>query len=237
MQVNVLYFSLIRDRAGTRSEVLELPQGTSVADLKRKLVELHPNLERSLQVSVVAVNREFAFDEDELHAGDDVAVFPPVSGGGAADDQTLVHIIEDEIIPEEWTRPLVRAHIGAVCAFTGYVRATTGGGALPQTEQLTYEVYLPMAEAKMRQIAVEIRTRWPEVAGISIVQRVGTFVPGTMTVLVACSAGHRNTGVFEAANYGIDRLKQIVPIWKREVGPEGEIWIEGDYIPGRDDCA
>ncbi len=69
------------------------------------------------------------------------------------------------------------------------------------------------------------------VQGIVIIQRIGHLEAGTPTVAIACSAGHRDTGVFEAARYGIDRLKQIVPVWKKEVGPEGEEWIEGEYFP------
>ena len=88
-----------------------------------------------------------------------------------------------------------------------------------------------MAEAKMKQVAGEIRARWPSVEGIAIVQRVGRLYPRTPTVLIVCTAAHRDTGVFEAARYGIDRLKEIVPVWKKEVGPDGEEWIEGDFIP------
>jgi molybdopterin synthase catalytic subunit len=88
-----------------------------------------------------------------------------------------------------------------------------------------------MAESKMRQVAEEIRARWPAVQGIAIVQRIGRLEPGTPTVLIACSAAHRDTGVFEAARYGIDRLKEIVPVWKKEVGPGGEQWVEGEYHP------
>jgi molybdopterin synthase catalytic subunit len=88
-----------------------------------------------------------------------------------------------------------------------------------------------MAEEKMRQVAIEIRQLWPDVEGIAIVQRIGHLVQGTPTVLIACSASHRDTGVFEATHYGIDRLKEIVPIWKKEVGPKGEAWVEGEYLP------
>jgi len=104
-----------------------------------------------------------------------------------------------------------------------------------ETVYLEYEAYQPMAELKMRQVAEEIRSRWPAVEGIAIVQRIGKLNPGTATVLIACSAAHRDTGVFEAARYGIDRLKEIVPIWKREISPSGQEWIEGHYIPGRQD--
>lgn len=88
-----------------------------------------------------------------------------------------------------------------------------------------------MAEEKMMQVAEEIRSRWPTVEGIAIVQRVGRLYPRTPTVLIACTAAHRDTGVFDAARYGIDRLKEIVPVWKKEVSPSGEIWVEGDYFP------
>jgi molybdopterin synthase catalytic subunit len=101
--------------------------------------------------------------------------------------------------------------------------------------RLEYEAYKPMAEAKMAQVADEIRARWPSVEGIVVVQRIGPLDPGTPTVLIACSAAHRDTGVFEAARYGIDRLKEIVPVWKKEIGPAGEVWIEGHYTPGQGD--
>jgi len=92
-----------------------------------------------------------------------------------------------------------------------------------------------MAEAKMAQVAAEIRQRWPVVQGIAIVQRIGRLEAGAPTVLIACTAAHRDTGVFEAARYGIDRLKEIVPVWKKELMPGGEEWIEGGYPPQRGD--
>jgi len=126
---------------------------------------------------------------------------------------------------------------GAACVFTGMVRGVTSRGDAHATSYLEYEAYVPMAEAKMKQVAEEIREKWPAVEGIAVVQRIGKLDPGTPTVLIACSAAHRDTGVFEAARYGIDRLKEIVPIWKKEVGPGGEEWVEGDYKPGEQDKA
>ena len=90
-------------------------------------------------------------------------------------------------------------------------RGETKRGDPHETVYLEYEAYVPMAEAKMKQVADEIRERWPTVEGIAIIQRVGKLYPKTPTVLIACTAAHRDTGVFEAARYGIDRLKEIVP--------------------------
>ena len=92
-----------------------------------------------------------------------------------------------------------------------------------------------MALAKMRQVAAEIREQWPKVQGIAIAQRLGLLEVGQNTVLIACSSAHRDDGCFEAARYGIDRLKEIVPVWKKEISPDGESWIEGDYHPSPED--
>lgn len=127
---------------------------------------------------------------------------------------------------------LTQSDVGAVITFTGSVRGETSRDGLPsQTLHLEYEAYAVMAEEKMAQISAEIWERWPLVKGIAIVQRIGTLQVGDMTTLVACAAGHRDQGAFEAARYGIDRLKQIVPVWKKEVGADSSIWIEGDYRP------
>jgi len=148
-----------------------------------------------------------------------------------SDRPTIFAITEDELNLNDLLAQITLPTTGAACFFTGMVRAETSRGEPHQTAYLEYEAYVPMAEAKMRQVADEIRARWPSVEGIAIVQRIGRLHPGTPTVLIACTAGHRDSGVFEAARYGIDRLKEIVPIWKKEVGPEGETWVEGKYTP------
>ncbi len=115
--------------------------------------------------------------------------------------------------------------------------ATSRPGHQKQTVRLEYEAYEPMALAKMKQVADEIRVKWPLVQGIAIAQRIGVLSVGQNTVLIACSSGHRDDGCFEAARYGIDRLKEIVPVWKKEIGAEGETWIEGNYTPTEVDRA
>jgi molybdopterin synthase catalytic subunit len=145
---------------------------------------------------------------------------------------TFYSITEDELDLDGLLASVTLESSGAAAIFTGMVRGTTERGEAHHTQYLEYEAYVPMAEAKMQQVAREIRSRWPSVQGIAIVQRIGRLYPKTPTVLIACTAAHRDTGVFEAARYGIDRLKEIVPIWKKEIGPDGGQWVEGDYIPG-----
>jgi MoaE-MoaD fusion protein len=144
---------------------------------------------------------------------------------------TVFSVTEDEIDLNDLLTRITLTSTGAAAIFTGMVRGATTRGDAHSTEYLEYEAYIPMAEAKMKQVADEIRTKWPVVEGIAIVQRIGKLYPKTPTVLIACSAAHRDTGVFEAARYGIDRLKEIVPIWKKEVSPNGQFWVEGEYIP------
>lgn len=144
---------------------------------------------------------------------------------------TFCSITGDELNLDALLASITLESTGAAAVFTGMVRGETSRGDAHQTLYLEYEAYIPMAEAKMQQVAAEIRNRWPSVQGIAIVQRIGRLYPKTPTVLIACTAAHRDTGVFEAARFGIDRLKEIVPVWKKEVGPGGEQWIEGDYVP------
>jgi len=149
-----------------------------------------------------------------------------------AEFPTNFSVTEDELDLNDLLESITLPSTGAACFFAGMVRAETQKEGLPpKTEYLEYEAYVPMAEAKMQQVADEIRERWPSVEGIAIVQRIGVLYPQTPTVLIACTAAHRDTGVFDAARYGIDRLKEIVPIWKKEVGTDGETWIEGEYTP------
>jgi len=146
---------------------------------------------------------------------------------------TIFSITEEEIDLNELLAKITLTSTGAAAIFTGMVRGETARGEAHQTDYLEYEAYIPMAEAKMKQVADEIRATWPVIEGIAIVQRIGKLFPKTPTVLIACTAAHRDTGVFEAARFGIDRLKEIVPIWKKEVSPDGQFWVEGDYIPKR----
>jgi molybdopterin synthase catalytic subunit len=226
--IDILYFATLRDLIGQRKEKLEIPEGSTIGDLKGRLGERGDRIAQALNVALFSINREFAFAEEMLQEGDEVGVFPPVSGGA---QPTILAVTEDILDLDQIVASITSETTGAVCAFTGIVRGKTTRTEPRETAYLEYEAYEAMAEAKLRQVSEEIRKEWPAVEGIAIVQRLGHLEPGTPTVLIACSAGHRDSGVFEAARYGIDRLKQIVPIWKKEVGPTGESWIEGEYRP------
>lgn len=155
-----------------------------------------------------------------------------MSNSNETEAPTIIRLMEGEFDLNEILTAITLPTTGAACFFSGMVRAHTSRGGERETEYLHYQAYDPMAERTMAQVAEEIRERYPAVQGIAIVHRVGKLYPETPTVLIACTAAHRDTGVFEAARYGIDRLKQIVTIWKKEVGPEGEEeWVMGDYYP------
>jgi len=240
-QVSVLFFASVKELTGVRKITLDVPEGSHVMDLKRRLQVLFPELERIIDSTIVSVNREFAFDEDAVPLESEVALFPPVSGGSDDGFPTIIAITCDELNLDELLSRIALPTSGAACTFTGVVRGSTDQRNHTQQESpretlsLEYEAYTPMAEAKMRQVAGEIRARFPAVQGIAMVQRVGHLKPGTPTVLISCTAAHRDNGVFEAARYGIDRLKEIVPIWKKEIGKDGETWIEGKYVPKRNE--
>ena len=230
-QIKVLFFATLKEHIGQRQLLLEVPEDADVRLVKDHLGTVYAPLQPLLETCIVSINREFALDEDRLPSGAEVAFFPPVSGGSAAEFPTIYRITEEALDLDELVAQITLPSTGAACVFTGMVRGVTWRGAAHETSYLEYEAYIPMAEAKMAQVAQEIRARWPIVEGIAIVQRIGRLDPGTPTVLIACSAAHRDTGVFEAARYGIDRLKEIVPVWKKEVSPQGEARVEGEYLP------
>ncbi len=239
MQISVLLFATLKDIAGQPRLTLTLPDdAATVADVRRALAAQIPGIERHLDSAIAAVNEEYAFPPDPVKAGDKVAFFPPVSGGdGQSDEQPEIFRLADApFSTDELVASITTPATGAVCVFSGMVRGETERGDDPhETQRLEYEAYAPMALAKMRQVAQEIREQYPLVQGIAIVQRVGVLEVGQNTIVIACSSGHRDQGCFEAARYGIDRLKEIVPVWKKEVRADGSAWVEGHYLPQPED--
>lgn len=235
MEVEIRLFASLKDRAGRDSVSVRVEEPATVGALTEALAENYPTLAPALPTALVSVNQDFAFPQTPVKPGDEVALFPPVSGGTAEDafpHPTFFAITEDELDVQAVTARLKQPDVGAIVFFQGAVRGETEREGLPsRTLYLEYEAYEEMARQKMAQVAREIWQQWPQVRGVAIVQRIGKLEVGDTTTFVACAAGHRDQGAFEAARYGIDRLKEIVPVWKKEVGQDRSIWVEGDYEP------
>jgi molybdopterin converting factor subunit 1 len=229
LKIRVLFFAHLRELTGVRQMDMEIVAGWTVAELKVELVKRYPPLEKAMDHLIAAVNQNFAPDETVIQENDEVAFFPPVSGG--SEGITFIQVTNMEIELEKIQRQITTETTGGICTFTGVVRRLSPDSKFTRTEKLEYEAFKPMAEKKMEEIVAEIRSRWEKVEGIAIVQRIGIINPGTPAVVVSCSGSHRDEGIFEAARYGIDRLKEVVPVWKKEIGPNGEEWIEGTYDP------
>ncbi len=239
MQVRILLFASLKERVGTNRVTLDIPPAATLAAVRAALANLYPAAEAHIGAAIGAVNQEYAENTTVLHDGDEIAFFPPVSGGsGSPVWPEIIRLTEEAIDHDAVVSAITTPATGAVCLFSGMVRGSTQKeGHLPEVAFLEYEAYEPMAVAKMKQVADEIRERWPLVQGIAIIQRIGRLRVRENTILIACSSGHRDEGCFEAARYGIDRLKEIVPVWKKEIGAEDEhkTWIEGEYYPSSAD--
>lgn len=236
MEIEIRLFATLKDRAQSDRIRVRLPADpTTVAALLDAVGADYPALAPALRSALVAVNRAFAGLDTPVSSADEVALFPPVSGGApdtAHPYPTYFAVTDAPLDIEAIHARLTGPEIGAVVSFTGFVRGRTQRDGLPpETLHLDYEAYESMAVEKMAQIAREIWARWPEVRGVALVQRLGRLGVGENTTFVACAGAHRDVGVFEAARYGIDRLKEIVPVWKKEVSADQSVWIEGDYRP------
>jgi molybdopterin synthase catalytic subunit len=232
LDFNIRLFATLKDRVGQDRIQLSVPTPATVNTLLAETAERYPQLAPALPTVLVSVNKAYASKETALQPGDEVALFPPVSGGEELPHPTFFAITEEEMDLNAIREVISGPDIGAVVTFSGSVRGETNRDGLPPaTLYLEYEAYEEMATVKMAQIAVEIWQQWPLVKGVAIVQRIGKLDIGQTTTIVACASAHRDQGAFEAARYGIDRLKQIVPVWKKEVGEDESLWIEGDYRP------
>ncbi|MFO7536660.1 MAG: molybdenum cofactor biosynthesis protein MoaE [Chloroflexota bacterium] len=212
MKIQVRLFASLKDKAGQPHIQLDWPQPGTVMDLKAAIAAGYPQLAPALPTALVAVNKAYAAEDTPVTAADEVAIFPPVSGGSHAwPHPTYFAITHDPLDLNAIHAALTEPDVGAIVSFTGHVRGQTARDGLPDsTLYLEYEAYEEMATQKMAQIAQEIWDKWPLVKGVAVVQRIGRLDVGDVTTFVACAAGHRDQGAFDAARYGIDRLKQIV---------------------------
>lgn len=233
----VKLFATLKDLAGLSECTLQLTDDATIETVREHLVHQIPALKIALASAIPAVNHEYVFEGHIIKSGDEIAFFPPVSGGSDIVNWPEIALLAEQPIDlNDLAAKVVTPATGAIALFSGYVRGETKTqNGIVATTRLEYEAYPPMAMTKMQQVIAEIRQKWPLVQGIAVVQRIGYLEVGQPTVLIACAAGHRDQGCFEAARYGIDRLKEIVPVWKKEFHMDGETWVEGKYHPKPED--
>lgn len=215
MRLRILYFAVFRERVGTDAEDLELSAG-NVRSAIDALGARHEAIARLRGRFRVAVNQEFVDDDHVLHDGDEVALIPPVAGGV---DRHVV--LTDQVLSlDRCVAAVSGPGIGGVVTFTGMVRLHSRGTTI---DHLEYEAYAPMAVKVMMQLCDEIEG---EVAGarIAVEHRVGNLAIGDTAVVIAAAAPHR-AEAFTACRAMIDRLKDRVPIWKKEISVDGAEWV------------
>jgi MoaE-MoaD fusion protein len=215
--VRVLYFAVVRERLQLDAESVALADGAAVDALLDVLAARHPALTALRAALKVAVDREFVGGDHRLTDGAEVALIPPVSGGAGAG---LFRVTDQPLVLDDAIRAVTTEEHGGVATFTGVVRSLSRGKRIVRLE---YEAYAPMAEAKLAEIARQIAAALPGVR-LAIVHRVGKLAVGEAAVVIAASAPHR-AQAFEACRAAIDRLKESVPIWKKEIAEDGEEWI------------
>ena len=229
INVGVRAFAALREALGFAEATVSVAPGTDIAGLMARLNELYPRANLGEQRYGVALNRSYAPMTAVLADGDEVALIPPVSGGAVNPDAAKLFEISDQPLSlDDVMRRIVAPDRGGVTLFAGTVRGVTqrAGEDEIATDYLEYEAYPAMAEEALARIAAEVQARWPSVSAVSIVHRVGRLAVGDVAVVIAVAASHRQD-TFDACHYTIDRVKQIAPIWKKEVGPDGSFWVEG----------
>jgi molybdopterin synthase catalytic subunit len=211
----VRYFAVARERAGCTEEELELAAGTTVAALLEQLATRHASLRPVLPHLRVAVNQDFVTLDSNVPDGAEVALIPPVAGGNG-----LFLVLDTPLSLDAVVKAVSADGQGGVVTFSGAVRNATRGRAVLRLE---YEAYAPMAEKKLAEIGADIATRWPG-ARVAIHHRVGVLAPGELAVVIAVSTPHRPEA-FAGCRHAIEQLKIQVPIWKKEVYADGEVWV------------
>jgi len=273
IEVRVLFFGAARDAVGQPEILFSLSTHTNAGSAFDQVLAAFPDLRRFGRSLLFAVNEEYAQPDREVRSGDELAVFPSVSGGcgpetemerpgdpgtggrGDAERQSgesKVNAGVSSALPannslaetntcdffELTTGPIdvgavarrvVLPECGATVTLDGYAREWTKGR---RTLHLLYEAYPSMALREMQRLGHEARNRF-DIAHIGIVHRTGRLEIGETSVVIAASAPHRRAA-FEACEWAIKELKRTVPIWKKEVFEDGEVWVEGSATEERE---
>jgi len=217
-RVNVLLFAAFRELFGSKTLNLTLPPGATVADLLAELETREPRFGTYLPYTTVAVDREVVDGGFSLRDGAEVALLQPASGGAGIH----IDLTEEPLDPRRCLDAVRTRGSGGIVTFVGTVRDMSEG---KQVEFLEYEAYEPMAREKLQQVIQEMSERWP-VQSVAIEHRLGRLEIGDDAVAIGVACPHR-AEAFEACRYAIDRIKEIVPIWKKEHGAGGSVWVGG----------
>jgi molybdopterin converting factor subunit 1 len=231
VRIRVLFFGVLRDVAGLREDSLDIPEGGRLEAVFEHYAARFPRLREMASSIVMARNQQFSPLTAPLAEGDEVAFLPPVSGGAgsyshqiAPDGGHFFGLTRDPIDSAGLARRILRGADGAIVNFEGVARDNTKGRA---TRYLEYECYEPMAIQTMAAIGGEIAAAFA-IGRIAMVHRLGRVEIGEASVAVIVTAAHRRAA-FEAALEGINRLKRLVPVWKKEFFADGEVWVEGEW--------
>jgi molybdopterin synthase catalytic subunit len=220
MKIKVLFFGVTRDLTGFQQEQAEFPEGANLEGLWGRYATRFPRLNDLSGALLLAVNQEIVDRARALKDGDEVAFLPPVSGGSSGDYYLLTR---SPIPTADLVRQQKASADGAVVVFEGVVRNNSGGR---RTLYLEYEAYEPMAIRKMEEIGEEAKRKF-EIDHIGMMHRLGRLEIGESSVAIIVTAPHRRAA-FGACQLAIDRLKEIVPIWKKEYFEDGSVWAEGE---------
>jgi MoaE-MoaD fusion protein len=250
MRIQMLFFGMMRDIAGTHSETIEMPEGTSIRDVLEHYTAKLPDLKAMLPSLAVALNQRYADADAKLKSEDEVALLPPVSGGAPerAGEQSAgrgeetatadlargklvgsegrARIVHQPIDTQETLSQLKRGEDGAALIFEGVVRNQTRGR---KTLYLDYEAYEEMALQQMESLATQALQQF-QIRNVALVHRLGRLEIGETSVLIAVVSAHR-AAAFEACRWLIDSLKRTVPIWKKEHFGDGAVWADGEPFP------
>jgi molybdopterin synthase catalytic subunit/molybdopterin converting factor small subunit len=227
--VKVLFFGMLKDVVGRAEDQLVLEDNATLGRVFDHYGSRFPRLREMAGSILLARNHEFAGPSTQLAEGDEIAFLPPVSGGSGSpleisENGNFFALTWHPIVTRKIADRLLRGEDGAVVTFEGVVRNNTHGR---QTHFLDYECYEPMALKMLAQIGRDIAAGYA-IDRIALVHRLGRMLIGETSVVVIVTAAHRKAA-FAAALEGIDRLKRVVPIWKKEHFADGEVWVEGEW--------